>query len=82
MSCAGFLSTGTPDATGNYGMKDQVAALRWVQENIAYFGGDPRQVTIWGQSAGGASAHLHLFSPLSKGKCQTGSYVPSRSSFF
>lgn len=48
-------------------MKDQVMALRWVQENIAKFGGDPRQVTIFGQGAGGASTGYHLLSPMSKG---------------
>lgn len=49
-------------------MKDQVAALKWVQKNIESFGGDPNQVTICGESAGGGSVHLHMHSPLSKGK--------------
>lgn len=52
---------------GNYGMKDQVAALRWVRENIATFGGDAEQVTIFGESAGGASVGYHMMSPISKG---------------
>jgi carboxylesterase type B len=49
-------------------MKDQVAALRWVRDNIAVFGGNPKSVTIFGESAGGASSHLHMLSPTSKGK--------------
>lgn len=52
---------------GNYGLKDQVLALSWVQENIGQFGGDPGQVTIFGQSVGGASTGYHILSPLSKG---------------
>jgi len=53
---------------GNNGPKDQVAALRWVRDNIAVFGGNPKSVTIFGESAGGASTHLHMLSPASKGK--------------
>lgn len=63
----GFLSTGDEVAPGNFGLKDQVMALRWVKHNIAYFGGNPDLVTIFGQSAGGASVHMHMISPMSDG---------------
>jgi len=63
----GFLSTEDAVCPGNNGMKDQVAALRWVRDNIALFSGNPNSVTIFGESAGGASTHLHMLSPASKG---------------
>lgn len=66
----GFLSIGTNDATGNYGLKDQVIALRWIQDNIESFGGDPNAVTIMGYSAGAMSVTLHLISPMSRGLFQ------------
>ncbi|CAG4931000.1 unnamed protein product [Colias eurytheme] len=63
----GFLCLETEDIPGNAGMKDQVAAFKWVQSNIQSFGGDPNKVTIFGESAGAASVSLHLVSPMSKG---------------
>jgi len=65
MGPLGFLSTGDSEAPGNYGFLDQVEALKWVKNNIWAFGGDPNSITVFGESAGGASTSLLQLSPLS-----------------
>lgn len=67
MQFSGFLNTGDGVVRGNMGLKDQVQALKWIQENIKQFGGDRRKVTIVGESAGGSSVHLHMLSKMSTG---------------
>ncbi len=62
------LSAESPkEASGNYGLMDQVAALRWVHDNIARFGGDPANVTIFGESAGAQDVGLMLLAPAARG---------------
>lgn len=63
----GFLCLNTPEVPGNAGLKDQVMALKWVNDNIKQFGGDSDNITIFGESAGASSVHYLLLSPLAKG---------------
>ncbi|KAL1491819.1 hypothetical protein ABEB36_012356 [Hypothenemus hampei] len=63
----GFLSTEDLEAPGNWGLKDQILALKWVKDNIEKFGGDPTRVTIFGESAGAASVSYLTHSPLAQG---------------
>ncbi|XP_039751707.1 para-nitrobenzyl esterase-like [Pararge aegeria] len=73
----GFLCLDNEEVPGNAGLKDQVAALKWIKNNIAAFGGDPENITIFGCSAGAASTSYHLISKMSQGLfnkaiCQSG----------
>uniref|UniRef100_A0A3Q1HA58 Carboxylic ester hydrolase n=1 Tax=Anabas testudineus TaxID=64144 RepID=A0A3Q1HA58_ANATE len=63
----GFLSTGQSDLPGNYGLWDQHTAIAWVHRNIRAFGGDPNNITIFGESAGGASVSFQTLTPHNKG---------------
>ncbi|XP_064606515.1 para-nitrobenzyl esterase-like [Liolophura sinensis] len=71
LAALGFLGTGHPDFPGNYGILDQIAALRWVQNNIASFNGDPTKVTVMGHSQGSFDVGVLLVSPLAKGLFRT-----------
>ncbi|XP_050076140.1 uncharacterized protein LOC126563537 [Anopheles maculipalpis] len=62
----GFLSFPEAGISGNAGLKDQLLVLRWIQQNIGPFGGDPNNVTLFGESAGAKAAYLHYLSPVSR----------------
>ena len=64
----GYFTLGS--AKGNQGMHDQILAMKWVQTNIEAFGGNPKNITLMGESAGAMSSLLHLISPLSQGLFQ------------
>ncbi|XP_015196055.1 neuroligin-2a isoform X1 [Lepisosteus oculatus] len=66
----GFLSTGDQAAKGNYGLLDQIQALRWLNENIGHFGGDPERITIFGSGAGASCVNLLILSHHSEGLFQ------------
>lgn len=67
LSVEGFLCLGIKEAPGNAGLKDQVAALKWIQTNIEAFGGNPNDVTLFGESAGAVSTSFMILSPAAKG---------------
>ncbi|XP_032579064.1 esterase B1 isoform X1 [Drosophila sechellia] len=69
LGALGFLSLDDPqlNVPGNAGLKDQIMALRWVQQNIEAFGGDSNNITLFGESAGGASTHFLALSPQTEG---------------
>ncbi len=67
MGVFGFLATGSKEAPGNAGMKDQIRALEWIKRNIGAFGGDSDRITVWGMSGGAFSVTAMMASPLSRG---------------
>ncbi|XP_056642441.1 juvenile hormone esterase-like [Diorhabda sublineata] len=76
----GFFSTGDEVIPGNYGLKDQLEAIKFVKNYIQYFGGNPEKITIFGQSAGSASVQYQLLSPKARGLfrgaiCESGSAI-------
>lgn len=74
----GFLSTGDSASPGNYALKDLALALKWVQKNIRAFGGNPKLVTIFGQSAGGAAIEFLTLSNATNGISLNYTYFTSK----
>lgn len=66
LGALGFLYLPKAGITGNAGLYDQLMALKWVNENIKQFNGDSKNVTLFGESAGASSTHIHLISPVSR----------------
>lgn len=72
----GFLLLALDEYTGNMGLKDQQMALEWVKQNIIAFGGNPKKVTLMGQSSGGSAVSLHRLNPESR-QCFRQAYIMS-----
>lgn len=75
-SSSGFMSTDDDHSYGNYGIRDQIAALRWVQSEIFQFGGEPSQVTIFGHDAGAISVNLLMLTQEARGDISAKSFPP------
>ncbi|CAH0401483.1 unnamed protein product [Chilo suppressalis] len=67
LNVEGFLCLGIKEAPGNTGLRDQIAALKWIKNNIKLFGGDPDNVTVFGESAGASSVSFLMLSPAARG---------------
>ena len=67
LNVLGFLNTGDVNSPGNYGIKDMISVLRWIQNNIEFFGGNPNDVTIMGISGGAVGVHALVVSPAASG---------------
>ena len=80
VALSGFLSTEDGASPGNYGLRDQIMALEWVRDVISDFSGDPTNVTIFGESAGGASVSCWFFREKPK-VCVFFIFFPHRASF-
>ena len=63
----GFLTTTDSETAGNFALKDQNMAMKWVKDNIAHFKGNPNRITLGGLVGGGAYVPMHMVSPASKG---------------